>query len=228
MAIEKELKGAEGFPAHRHDKSKWINFDVTKQFPDGMPWEHQTAGTQRQPNGRNAFVILCAQYDLVRLVSLLAVAKEREVWKEYWGPFAYTVRMPDNNIPKGDPKEFTEGQKALYIHMVQNHGSNQLSYGCSLISGLYDAETTYELRRLFGQDGKARGPTKKSVRDVFRSMSITDVDRDGDERALDTWICLSKGHGGNGEYTGYFLRTNVAVRMHVSEFVKFPAANVFW
>jgi len=226
--IEEELKGTEGFPNFRHDKTEWINFGVIKQFPDGMPWERQSAGTQRQPNGRNAFAIQCAQYDYARLESLLAVAKERGVWKDYWGPCAYTVRMPDNNLPKGDPKEFTEGQKALYIHMVQNHGSAQLSYGGALITGLFDAETSYELRRMPGRDGKPRAPTNKSIRDVFRAMTIGDTDQEGDETEHNLWVCLSKGHGNNGVYTGYFMSTVVIVRLHVSEFIKCPAANVFW
>jgi hypothetical protein len=233
--IEEELKGTEGFPNYRHVRSEWINFDVIKQFPDGMPWERPSAGGQRQPNGRNAFVLQCARYDYARLESLLAVAKEREVWKPYWGPFSYTVRMPDNNLPKGDPKEFTEGQKALYIHMVQNHGSVQLSYGGALITGLFDAESVYELRRMPGRDGKARAPTKKSVRDVFNAMIVAETrvlaDLDGDEEVEiehQVWVCLSKGYGGDGEYTGYFLSTTMAVRQHVAEFVKCPAANVFW
>ena len=55
--IKEELKGTEGFPSYRHDKKDWINFNVIKQFPDGMPWERPSTGGLRQPNGRNVFVL---------------------------------------------------------------------------------------------------------------------------------------------------------------------------
>ena len=110
-----------------------------KGYPDGLPWDNEP-GKARVPNGRNAFIFMCKKEDFVRSKNLLIEAKEREIWKDYWGPYAFTVRMPNRDLKDDDPRKFEDGEKTRYIQCNQAHGSTQLSFGNATIHGLYNAE----------------------------------------------------------------------------------------
>jgi hypothetical protein len=69
--------------------------------------------------------------------TLLFYAKEWKVWHKYWGHAAFTVKIPNKSNP--------QGEKMKYIHMVQTHGSIQLSMGTAVFEGMIDMDTTFKL-----------------------------------------------------------------------------------
>jgi hypothetical protein len=89
--------------------------------------------------------------------------------------------------------------------------------GAATISGMLDMDTVFELGLLPGPEGKARQPTKTTVKKIFSMMMIN-------EHKL--WICLSTGT--NGMTTGYFSSIVTAIKDHVLAFVLCPAAQVYW
>ncbi len=105
----------------------------------------------------------------------------------------------------------------MYIHMVQTHGSVQLSMEAATIEEMLDVDTIFELQLLPDTDGKPRQPTKTTVKEIFSMMMINEHK---------VWICLSTGT--NGMTTGYFSSIAPAIRDHVAAFVLCPAAQVYW
>jgi hypothetical protein len=101
--------------------------------------------------------------------------------------------------------------------MIQTHGSVQLSMGAATIKGMLDMDTMFELPLPPGADGKARQPTKTTVKEIFSMMMIN---------KHKVWICLSMGT--NGMMTGYFSSVVPAIKDHVLAFVLCPAAQVYW
>jgi hypothetical protein len=101
--------------------------------------------------------------------------------------------------------------------MVQTHGSVQLSMGAATIEGILDVYSVFELRLLPGADGRARQPTKTSVKEIFSMVMINEYK---------VWICLFTGT--NDMMTGYFSSIVPAIKDHILAFVSCPAAQVYW
>ncbi len=87
------------------------------------------------------------QPDHERMKTLLAYAKEKNIWHKIWGNPTFTIKTPDERE--------SIGVKTKYIQMVQTHGSVQLSMGAATIEGMINMDTIFELRLLPGADGKA-------------------------------------------------------------------------
>ncbi len=119
--------------------------------------------------------------------SLLAYAKDNNIRDKVWGNTAYTIKTPAEKDPIG--------VKNKYIHMVQTHGSVQISMGAATIEGMHDVDTVFELQLLPDADGKPRQPTKTTVKEIFSMMMINEHK---------VWTCLSTGT--NGMTTGYGAR----------------------
>ena len=213
--LEKKLmiEDPTNFPHFRHNKPNFCVFSLIKMFPEGMPWEGGETGGRREPNGRMAFVIQTKRADHIRMVNLLDKAKEKELWLKHWGDTAYTVSMPSN---KPDEK-MEPGELENYINMVQSHGSVQLSLGAATLTGLYDANKQFDLRRLPGADNKPRPPIRKSVAEVLKSFEI------GGQQL---WLVISKST--RGTHTGYFSSVITGHGAYVENFSLCPAANIFW
>ncbi len=145
--------------------------------------------------------------------SLLAYAKDHNVWDKVWGNTTYTIEMPGEKDPIG--------VKNKYIHMVQAHGLVQLSMGAATIEGMLNVDTVFDLRLLPDADGKPRQPTKTTVREIFSMMMVNNR-----LKAHKMWICLST--GANGMTTGYFSSIVLAIRDHVAAFIMCPTAQVYW
>jgi hypothetical protein len=102
--------------------------------------------------------------DYERMKTLLAYAKDRKVWHKNWGNSAFAVEIPTEKSP--------QAEKMRYIHMVQTHGSVQLSMGAALLEGLIDVDTTFSLWLLLDAEGKTRPPTTTPVQDILSLMEI--------------------------------------------------------
>ncbi len=176
-----------------------------------MPWEGAEEKKQKQGtnNARLAYVLHIHEPDYARMKILLAYAKDWKVWHKHWGNTAFTVEIPNEKRPLAE--------KTRYIHMVQTHGSVQLSMGAALLEGLIDADTTFTLRLLPDVEGKARPPTTTSVLGIFNVMEINDKK---------VWICVSTGL--NGTATGYFSSVVQEISEHIAVFVTCPGAQVYW
>ncbi len=113
-----------------------------------MPREGTEEKKQKQgtSNARLAFGLHVHHPDYKKLKSLLAYAKDNNVWDKVWGNTAYTIKTPEEKDPIG--------VKYKYIHMVQTHGSVHLSMGAATIEGMVDVDTVFELRLLLDADGK--------------------------------------------------------------------------
>jgi hypothetical protein len=177
----------------------------------GMPWEGLDKKKQKQgtSNARLAYVLHVHQPDHKQMKTLLAYAKDKNIWHKIWGNSTFTIETPDEREPIG--------VKTKYIQMVQTHGSVQLSMGVATIKGMINVDMLFNLRLLTGADGKPQPPTKTSVKEIFSTMELN---------RKKVWICLSTGT--NGTTTGYFLSVIEEIREHVAAFIPCPAAQVYW
>jgi hypothetical protein len=176
-----------------------------------MPWEGLIEKKQKQgtSNACLAYVLYMHQPDYERMKTLLAYAKEKNIWHKIWGITTLPIETPNDR----ESIRF----KTKYIQMVQTHGSVQLSMGAAMIGGMINVDTIFELMLLPGADGKVQPPTKLSVKEIFSMMELNGVK---------VWICLSTGT--NGVTTGYFFSVVKEIKEHVAAFVLCPAAQVYW
>jgi hypothetical protein len=107
-----------------------------------MPWEGTEEKKQKQGTGnaRLAYVLHVYQPDYKRMKTLLAYAKDMDLWHKHWGNAAFTIELPD--------EKSAQGVKTKCIQMVQTHGSVQLSMGAASIEGMIDIDTSFTLQLL--------------------------------------------------------------------------------
>ena len=91
--LEQELMkdDPDHFPTYLHDRTDWVEYSMMKSMPCGMPYEKYDSNAEWKPNGRLSFVFQVADQDTTRLFSLLAMAKEKNLWKDVFGKAAFTV-----------------------------------------------------------------------------------------------------------------------------------------
>jgi hypothetical protein len=180
-----------------------------------MPWEgiKEKRQKQRTNNARLAYGLHVHHPVYKRLKSLLAYAKDHNVWDKVWGNTTYTTETPGEK----DPIRV----KNKYIYMVQAHSLVQLSMGAAAIKGMLNMDTVFHLRLLLDADGKPRQPTKTTVKEIFSMMMVNDG-----LKAHKVWICLSTGT--NSMMTGYFSSVVPAIQDHVAAFIMCPMAQVYW
>jgi hypothetical protein len=171
----------------REQFKNWVKYAVVREFPMGMPWEGTEEKKQKQGtnNARLTYILRVYQPNCKQMKTLLAYAKEKNVWHKHWGNTAFTIKLPEERS--------SQEAKTKYIQMVQIHSSVQLSMGAASIEGMIDIDTNFDLRLLPGVDRKQRPPTKTSVKEIFSMM---------EHNGKKVWICLSTGM--NGMSTGYF------------------------
>jgi hypothetical protein len=148
-AIEKKLLLTDkNYKLTREQSKNWIRYAVVKDFPAGMPWEGLDKKKQKQGTrkGRLAYVLHVHQPDNEQMKTLLAYAKDKNIWHKIWGNSTFTIKTPDEREPIG--------VKTKYIQMVQTHGSVQFSMGAATIEGMIDVDMVFDLRLLPGADGK--------------------------------------------------------------------------
>jgi hypothetical protein len=77
-----------------------------------MPWEGMEEKKQKQgtSNARLAYVMHVYQPDYERMKTLLAYAKEKDVWLKDWGNTAFTIKILDERS--------SQGVKSKYIQMI--------------------------------------------------------------------------------------------------------------
>jgi hypothetical protein len=199
------LKNNKDYKLTREQSNNWIRYAVMRDFPAGMPWEGTEEKKQKQgtSNGRLAYGLHVHHPDYGRLKSLLAYAKNNNVWDKVWGNTAYTIETPAEKDPIG--------VKNKCIHTVQTHQSVQLSIGAAMIEGMLDVDTVFKLQLLPDADRQPRQPTKTTVKEIFSMMMIN---------KHKVWTCLSTGT--NGMTTGYFSSIIPAIRDQVAAFVLCP------
>jgi hypothetical protein len=96
--------------------------------------------------------------------TLLAYAKEMDLWHKHWGNTSFTIEQPE--------EKSLQGVKTKNIQIVQTHGLVQLSMGAAFIKGMININTSFTIRLLPEADGKPRTPTTTLVREVFSLMEI--------------------------------------------------------
>jgi hypothetical protein len=176
-----------------------------------MPWTGAEEKKQKQGtnNAHLVYVLHVHAPDYKRMRTLLAYAKDWKVRHKHWGNSAFTVEIPTKKSP--------QAEMTRYIHMVQTHGSVQLSMGAALLEGLIDVNTTFTLWLLPDAEGKARPPTITSAQEIFSLMELNNKK---------VWICVST--GSNGMSTGYFSSVVQEISEHVAAFIACPVAQVYW
>jgi hypothetical protein len=176
-----------------------------------MPWEGAEEKKQKQGtnNAHLVYLLHVHKPDCAKMKTLLAHAKEWQVWHKHWGNSAFTVEIPMEKSP--------QVEKTRYIQMIQTHGSVQLSMGTALLEELIDADTTFTLCLLLDADGKVRPPTSTSVREIFNLMELHDKN---------IWIFVST--GSNGRTMGYFSSMVQEISEHVAAFIACPGTQVYW
>jgi hypothetical protein len=219
QTMDKELKAIEenllltdkNFKLTREQSKNWIRYTVVKDFLAGMPWEGLDKKKQKQgtSNAWLAYVLHVHQPDHKQMKTLLAYAKDKNIWHKIWSNSTFTIKTPYEREPIG--------VKTKYIQMVQTHGSVQLSMGAATIEGMINVDTVFDLRLLPGADGKPQPLTKTLVKEIFSMMEL---------HRKKVWIFLSTGT--NGITIGYFLSVIEEIREHVTAFILCPAAQVYW
>ncbi len=113
-----------------------------------MPRERMEETKQKlgTNNARLAYIMHVHQPDYKRMRTLLAIAKEKDIWHKHWGNAAFIIKIPN--------KRSSQGVKTKYLQMVQAHGSVHLSMGAASIKGVIDVDTTFDLRLQPGADGR--------------------------------------------------------------------------
>jgi hypothetical protein len=186
QTMDKELRKIEStlllsdknYKLTREQSNNWIRYAVVKDLPAGMPWEGLEEKKQKQgtSNACLTYVLHVHQPDHERMKTLLAYAKEKNIWHKIWGNPTFTIETPNERE--------SIGVKTKYIQMVQTHRSVQLSMGAATIEGMINVDMIFELRLLPGADGKAQSLTKMSVNEIFSKMELN---------GKKVWICLSTG-----------------------------------
>jgi hypothetical protein len=95
---------------------------------------------------------------------LLAYAKDKSAWDNVWGKTTYTIKMPEGK----DPIRV----KNKYVQMVQSHGSIQLSMGATMIEGMLDVDTIFEICLLPDSEKKSRHLMKMTIKEIFSMMTL--------------------------------------------------------
>ena len=118
---------------------------MIKAMSFGMPYEKYNYNAEWKPNGRLSFIFQLSHQDATRFFSLLAMAKENNLWRDVFGKATFTIQM----IPtkKKDKDVGLATKRESYIDMVQKPGSVQLSMGSANINGLIRFSKIYTLRR---------------------------------------------------------------------------------
>ncbi len=96
---------------------------VVGEFPAGMLWEGMEEKKQKQGtnNARLAYILHVYQPHYKQMKTLLAYAKEKDVWHKHWGNTVFTIELPD--------KRSSQGVKTKFIQMVQFTGLSNLVWG---------------------------------------------------------------------------------------------------
>ena len=137
------IEDPNNFPAHLHDRTDWVEYSMTKAMPFGMPYEKYDSNAEWKPNGKLSFIFQVAHQDTTRLFSLLAMAKENDLWKNVFGRAAFTVQMIPGKEKDEDAALTTKREcyvqkvkdaalatkRKCYVQMVQDAGAVQLSMG---------------------------------------------------------------------------------------------------
>ncbi len=160
------LKTNKDYTLTREQTTNWIRYAVVRDFPAGMPWEGIEEKKQKKGknNARLAHGLHVHRPDYKRLKSLLAYAKDQNIWDKVWGNTTYTIETPGEKDPIG--------VKNKYIHMVQAHGLVQLCMGAATIEGMLDVDNVFDLHLLPDAKGKPRQPTKTTVKEIFSKMMV--------------------------------------------------------
>ena len=89
---------------------------MTKSMPFRMLFEKYDDKPEWKPNGRLMFMFQVADQDVIRLFSLLAMTKEKNLRKDIFGKATFTVQM----IPTKEKDKDTglTTTRASYIDMI--------------------------------------------------------------------------------------------------------------
>ncbi len=81
----------------KEQSKNWVKYAVVRVFPVGMPWEGTEEKKQKQgtTNARLAYILHMYQANYKQMKTLLAYAKEKDIWHKYWGNTAFTIELPD-------------------------------------------------------------------------------------------------------------------------------------
>ena len=101
-------------------------------------------------------------------MSLLAKAKERNLWKDIVGRVAFTVEMIPTKVTDKDAGLATN--RVSYIDIIQKHGSVQ-SMGSANIDGLIIFSKKFILHRTT-EDGTQAPTIKKLVQSVMKYEAL--------------------------------------------------------
>jgi hypothetical protein len=194
----------------------WPKFAVTSEQPTGMPYEAPSEGKQRAyvppPMERRALHIMCHKNDYTRLATLTMIAKAKKMWLKELG-MCYPTEAPDYTFSKTDVNK--------YVKMVDVHESVQMCYGTNTISGLTDPGVQSTLRRKTGE------PISISVRQIMRMITTPRQIINGKVvPGNPVWIGVLLTD--SGKYTGYYAGANKKHQQFASDFVKCPAAQIYF
>ena len=212
IIVIKELKLVEH---GENQPADWqLDFEISKTYAPGMPWETEEEKKKNQGTGgsKQTYLFHVSKKHANRLELLLKKAKEKKVWRKYWGNTAFTVMVPSFSAS-------TE-EKTKYHQMVNAHGAIQLSLGHAELPGIVDLETKYSLDRLPDKDSNPTNPSTLSVRDILTLMTIGE-----DSKGVWTSLVVS----GQGTVHGYFSSTDQEIRDHIPKIQNCIAAQAyFW
>lgn len=153
----------------RHSKSKWVEYEITKVFPFGMPWEKFDDIKERNPSDRLVFVLQIASEDTPRLVALLEEVKVKTLWGDIFGETAFTVQLILTKQISEDAS--LACTREPYVEMVwfgpTEHGLGQYKWSCQLYQG---APSMQDKRRQNTGHGIQYYKVSFSVNLIFQSI----------------------------------------------------------
>ncbi len=111
QTMDKELKVLEkkllltdkNYKLTREQSKNWVKYAVVREFPVGMPWKGTEEKKQNQgtTNARLAYILHVYQPCYKRMKTLLAYAKEIDIWHKHWGNTVFTIKLPDQCSSQG-------------------------------------------------------------------------------------------------------------------------------
>lgn len=126
-------------------KNRAIYYNVYEGFPMGMPFIPFVEGRPREDNGRNCCISQVDNAEAERFGRILAIAKNNNIWSNFWGDRVFTVNMVPTFKKDEDPE--LGARQPIYQKMVRDNGSLQLSKSHMIFPGLLDYNKKFVLRR---------------------------------------------------------------------------------
>ena len=150
-----------------YGEDRIAEFCLIKEYAENGPWVTRDKD-EKVPNWQK--MMMSVEYkeeDEEELIKRMDYARNRGMFKKVFGQFTGIFKNPGSSCSLAERKTWGD--------IISRHGSINLSMGSVLLNGLVDADVRYGLEFLPDEEGNAKPPVRRSVREILMGVKVGGV-----------------------------------------------------